>query len=170
VVGRSMASIRISPFGRRGKMAIRPFTPFPPPPLKFRTVGFPQYGFKQAVRGALRHLPMALTLPQWLFRRRTFCSVVGLASGGMRASVSTHLPSGPWLRRFFIVRWPHRLLWPHPSFCPLPPVSFFMPTAPQLTEVPQFTPPRLDSVPSPLLRWFPSADNESRAGLGLHPF
>ena len=53
-------------------MAIRPFTPFPPPPLKFRTAGFPNYGFKQAVRGALRHLPMALTRPQWLFRRRTF--------------------------------------------------------------------------------------------------
>ena len=46
MVGRSMASIRISPFGRCGKMAIRPFTPFPPPPLKFRKVGFPDYGLK----------------------------------------------------------------------------------------------------------------------------
>jgi hypothetical protein len=123
VVGRSMASIRFSPFERRGKMAIRPFTPFPPPPLKFRTAGFPQYGFKQAVRGTLRPLARALTLPQWLFRRGTFDSVVGLASGGMPASVSTRLPSGPWLRRGFIVRWPLRLLWPHPSFCRSPLVS-----------------------------------------------
>jgi len=169
-VGRSMASLYVSPFGRRGKMAIRPFTPFPPPPLKFRTAGFPQYGFKQAVSPALHSLAMALTGPQWLFRRRTFCSVVGPASGGIRASVATHLPSGPWLRRGFIVRWPLRLLWPHPSFCPSPPVSFFMPTAPQLTEVPQFTPPRLDSVPSPLLRWLPGVENEARAGLGLHLF
>ena len=30
---------------------------FPSPPLKFRTVGFPQYGFKLDVRRDLRHLP-----------------------------------------------------------------------------------------------------------------
>jgi len=47
VVGRSMTSRCISPFGRRGKLAIRPFTPFPPPPLRFRTAGFPQYGSKR---------------------------------------------------------------------------------------------------------------------------
>jgi hypothetical protein len=54
VVVRSMASICVSPFGRRGKMAIRPFTPFPPPPLKFRTAGFPQDGFKRAVSSDLQ--------------------------------------------------------------------------------------------------------------------
>ena len=27
---------------------------FPPPPLKFRTVGFPQYGFKREVHDDLR--------------------------------------------------------------------------------------------------------------------
>lgn len=37
---------------------------FPLPPLKFRTVGFPQYGFKRAVNGALRRLAATLTPAQ----------------------------------------------------------------------------------------------------------
>jgi hypothetical protein len=32
---------------------------FPLPPLKFRTVGFPQYGFKWTVNGDLRRHPKA---------------------------------------------------------------------------------------------------------------
>ena len=32
---------------------------FPLPPLKFRTVGFPQYGFKWTVNGDLRRQPEA---------------------------------------------------------------------------------------------------------------
>ena len=52
------------------------------------------------------------------------------------ASDTTRLPSGPWLRRGFIVRWPHRLLWPHPSFCRPPLVYFVMPAVPRPTEVP----------------------------------
>ena len=51
-------------------------------PLRFRTVGFPQYGSKQAVRSTLRHLAATLMPPQWLSRPWAFCSVVGLASGG----------------------------------------------------------------------------------------
>jgi hypothetical protein len=35
-------------------MATRPYNTFPPPSLKFRTVGFPQYGFKREVHGNLR--------------------------------------------------------------------------------------------------------------------
>ncbi len=55
---------RISPFGQRGKMAIRPFTPFPPPSLKFRTAGFPQYGVKRAVEA-----PPSFTLRAWTYSR-----------------------------------------------------------------------------------------------------
>jgi hypothetical protein len=32
---------------------------FPLPPLKFRTAGFPQYGFKWTVNGDLRRFPKA---------------------------------------------------------------------------------------------------------------
>jgi len=35
-------------------MGIRPCITFPRPPLKFRTAGFPQYGFKPVVGGNLR--------------------------------------------------------------------------------------------------------------------
>jgi hypothetical protein len=81
VAGRSMASIRFSPFELRGKMAIRPFTPFPPPPLKFRTAGFPQYGFKQAVSGDL-HCSRNLYAASVAMSPVRVCSVVGLAPGG----------------------------------------------------------------------------------------
>ena len=40
--------------GLRGKVGIRPCITFPQTPLKFRTAGFPQYGFKPAVGGHLR--------------------------------------------------------------------------------------------------------------------
>jgi hypothetical protein len=53
---------------------------FPLPPLKFRTVGFPQYGFKRAVSRALRLVAETLTRPQWRsplsafpFRNPSFC-------------------------------------------------------------------------------------------------
>jgi hypothetical protein len=63
------------PFRASSQMAIRPFTPSPPPPLKFRTAGFPQYGFKRAVSGDLhgpchlyaRSRPRAF-YPWWDFR------------------------------------------------------------------------------------------------------
>ena len=35
--------------------------PFPPPPLKFRTAGFPQYGFKQEFHVDLRREISAYT-------------------------------------------------------------------------------------------------------------
>ena len=81
MVGRSMASIRFSPFERRGKMAIRPFTPFPPPPLKFRTAGFPQYGFKQAVSSDLHGFRRLYAATVEISPERGH-SVVGLAPGG----------------------------------------------------------------------------------------
>jgi len=35
------------PFQASWQMVIRPSIPFPPPPLRFRTAGFPQYGSKR---------------------------------------------------------------------------------------------------------------------------
>jgi len=37
------------PFRASWQMVIRPSIPFPPPPLRFRTASFPQYGSKRAV-------------------------------------------------------------------------------------------------------------------------
>ena len=84
---------------------------FPPPTLKFRTAGFPQYGFKPALDRDLRacrtpvkrsariprvapHLyaaEVSMSAPEHLFRSRFPKSV-------LRASHSTHWPRGPWLR------------------------------------------------------------------------
>jgi hypothetical protein len=52
------------PFRASWQMAIRPFTPFPPPPLKFRTAGFPQYGFKRAFEAS-----PSPTLPARTYKR-----------------------------------------------------------------------------------------------------
>ena len=60
------------------------------------------------------------------------------------------------------VRQPLGLLWPHPSFWSSPPVCILIPSAAGEPEVPQFTLPGFDSVPPPLLRWLPRADDESK--------
>jgi hypothetical protein len=40
------------------------YIPVPPPPLKFRTAGFPQYGFKQEFWDDLRRIASAYTSQQ----------------------------------------------------------------------------------------------------------
>jgi hypothetical protein len=132
---------------------------FPLPPLKFRTAGFPQYGFKRAVSRALRHLfsgfdttTVEISSERVLFRSRTF------AQAARTASDTTHPPSGPWLRQ--------RLFCPPASSLTMATSELlsatagfrFMPTALRRTEVPQFTLPELDSVPPSLLRWLQDAD------------
>ncbi len=87
------------PFRASWQMAIRPFTPFPPPPLKFRTAGFPQY----RLQAGCQQRPSWLTplirchsrdLPgERLFRSRTF------VQAALTVSDTTHPPSGPWLRQ-----------------------------------------------------------------------
>ncbi|MEW6234818.1 MAG: hypothetical protein AB1656_05470 [Candidatus Omnitrophota bacterium] len=42
------------PFPASWQKVVRPCTPSPAPPLKFRTAGFPQYGFKLEFDGDLR--------------------------------------------------------------------------------------------------------------------
>lgn len=69
------------PFRASWQMVIRPCTPFPPPPLRFRTASFPQYGSKQVVNRDLRTAQrLAYTRPQSRSPRRAFCSVMGLSS------------------------------------------------------------------------------------------
>jgi hypothetical protein len=87
---------------------------FPPPSLKFRTAGFPQYGFKPALDRDLRtrrtpvkrsaRIPVSasylyavavsMSASERLFRSR-FPNPV------LRASHSTRWPRGPWLRNGF---------------------------------------------------------------------
>jgi len=64
---------------------------FSPPPLKFRTAGFPQYGFKWVVDGDLRRRTDLYALPAWLMSPvapRRMC-------GGDLSQ--THPSRGPWL-------------------------------------------------------------------------
>jgi hypothetical protein len=128
---------------------------FPPLSLKFRTAGFPQYGFKRAVSRALRRRPagfdaatvalssMRVLIPQWDVR-----------PAALMASEATHPPSGPWLRQ--------RLFCPPASWLTMATSEllaatvslWIIPTALRRPEGPQFTLSELDCVPSPLLRRF----------------
>jgi hypothetical protein len=131
---------RVSPFERRGKMAIRPFTPFPPPPLKFRTAGFPQYGFKRAVSSDL-HGPCHLYAATVAISPVSVCSVVGLSP--KRHSPSLTRPTRPVAlgsASGYSVRQPHRLLRPHPSLWSSAPAYGLYPARSRTPEVPQFTP------------------------------
>ena len=98
---------------------------FPRPPLKFRTAGFPQYGFKRAVNGALRHLAMTLTPSQWRSRPCAFCFRSPACAGRHpRLLTPPTRPVALGSASGCSVRRPHRLLWPHPSFCTPPPASW----------------------------------------------
>ena len=115
------------PFRASWQMAARPCLSFPPPPLKFRTVGFPQYGFKLACAAAIfpQQLPAVIVRHGTSVQTRLSASrSPGFRPGGTMPSlprtaspVALGSPSG------CAVRPTHRLLRPHPSFCPPPPVS-----------------------------------------------
>lgn len=132
---------------------------FPLPPLKFRTVGFPQYGFKRAVSRTLRPRSGALTRPQWSSRPSAFSfRSRACAQAAHTASDTTHPPSGPWLRQRFFCPPASSLTMATSELLPATAGFGFMPTALRRTEVPQFTLPELDSVPPSLLRWLQDAD------------
>ncbi len=97
---------------------------FPSSPLKFRTAGFPQYGFKAGVSaGAFpraaptcRALPVCILpscppLPAFLFSAlcRSSCALKHRHSSGYAA-----LPQGPSLRSGFCCPGPSTLMRPHP--------------------------------------------------------
>jgi hypothetical protein len=67
---------------------------FPPPPLKFRTVGFPQYGFKREVHGDLRATSQARAYTPRKGDPQTLWPLLAL----QRVVCHRPLPSrGPWL-------------------------------------------------------------------------
>jgi len=119
---RSAASIvsALSGFGANNHQTM---LSFPPPPLKFRTAGFPQYGFKRAVSSDLRgsrHLYAAtveISSVRVLFRSRACARRHSRLLTPLARPVALGSASG------CSVRQPRRLLWPHPSFCHSPPVS-----------------------------------------------
>ena len=90
---------------------------FPPPPLKFRTAGFPSTSFKA---GILRQ-----GLPSLLVCDRPSCSLVqtlfpALCQGlcclnHLRASGPSALPQGPSLRSGLFCPDPSTLIRPHPA-------------------------------------------------------
>src|SRR6266542_2994599 len=104
------------PFRASWQTVIRPFTSFPLPPLKFRTVGFPQYGFKPASgnghlrvrrRARLEAVTVGISFPGVL-------SVVGLATNRHRELLTTTAgPVALGSPAGCIVRPARRLLWPH---------------------------------------------------------
>ncbi len=132
------------------------------PPLKFRTVGFPQYGFKRAASHALRPLPGTLTGPPWRSLPGAFSfRSPACAQAARTASDTTHPPSGPWLRQRSCGPPASSLTMATSELLPATAGFGFMPTALRRTEVPQFTLPELDAVPPPLLRWFQDADRRA---------
>jgi len=88
---------------------------FPHPSLKFRTLGFPQYGFKPGVKHDLR--PEGLYVPQ-----AGVSSPVALP--GKRSDPIPRHPGPEALRseEGYVVPPPQTLLWPHPSHS-RPPVT-----------------------------------------------
>ena len=97
---------------------------FPPPPLKFRTAGFPQYGFKREVRAPTfaepktRLIPSASPGPCPLWPRRA----CGLLGGGRSPRRSR--PEALGSPAGYVVPPGRRLLRPHvPLSAPLPGLS-----------------------------------------------
>jgi hypothetical protein len=63
-------------------MATRPCNTFPPPSLKFRTVGFPQYGFKREVHSDLRRVELSTrTYTPCKCDPQTLLAITGIYSG-----------------------------------------------------------------------------------------
>jgi hypothetical protein len=97
-------------------MVIRPCLTFPPPPLKFRTAGFPQYGFKRSLGDDLhRRFHTGLYVASaaaglWVFIRSVRLRHPRLVRYKARP-VALGSPGGCSVRPALC------LLWPHPSFC-----------------------------------------------------
>ena len=159
---RPMTSNVYSPFGRRGKRSSGHTSCVPLPPLKFRTAGFPQYGFKRAVNCALRRPRAGFDAVTVAISARRVSSVVGLMSNRHVGLLTPHTrPVALGSASGCSVRQPLSLLWPHPSFWSSPPVSLLMPTVLRRPEVPQFNLSELDSVPPSLLRWLQDAERRA---------
>ena len=111
---------------------------FPPPPLKFRTAGFPQYGFKLAPATAT-FAPRAYRPPLRLLSECGVWSVVGLRQAAPHPSDRATSPVALGSPTGYSVRPAHRLLWPHPSLWPGAPAYGLFPARSPVPEIPQFT-------------------------------
>jgi hypothetical protein len=98
------------------RTGLRMMPTFPSPPLKFRTAGFPRYGFKAGISDAafpaqlVCHRPSCPLLPSCfpaLCQGRCACK-------HLRASGSPALPQGPSLRFGLCCPGPSSLIRPHP--------------------------------------------------------
>src|SRR5206468_2496822 len=100
---------------------------FPSSPLKFRTAGFPRYGFKAGVsggafpRGAISSHPAVCLLPSHsLWRHRAPRTESGRCAGSSAAvrAARAALPQGPSLRSGLCCPGPSPLNRPHPPHSP----------------------------------------------------
>src|SRR5215218_892087 len=153
------------PFRAAWQRVIRPSTSFPPPPLRFRTAGFPQYGSKRACQmspSAMRPRRV-IDILRPVRRSPTYCSVHWACAPSERAErrLRPTRPVALGSASGYAVHQPHRLLWPHPSFCTAPPVSY-MADGSRGPEGPHFYLPELDDVPPSILRWFQGVAYESK--------
>jgi len=93
---------------------------FPPPSLKFRTLGFPQYGFKRVFRPDLRPLLRTYT-------RLKLMSQASIAQRGIFLRHPLTQQSRPEALRYsagYVVPQNPTLLWPHPKLS-TPPTGLF---------------------------------------------
>src|SRR5205823_2368968 len=105
------------------RTGLRMMPTFPSSPLKFRTVSFPQYGFKADFQtvpfspsASLPH-PSSL-LPPFVLAAFSVSSPLGVGDAALlkhhHASGSSTLPQGPSLRCGFFCPTPSSLIRPHP--------------------------------------------------------
>src|SRR5258708_31723549 len=88
----------------------------PPPPLKFRTAGFPRYGFKAGnFKRGLPNTWFAIALRALCFHRDSLRCVKddALVNTSVRADAAA-LPQGPSLRSGLFCPGPSSLIRPHP--------------------------------------------------------
>ena len=142
-------------------MAIRSCTPSPLPPLKFRTAGFPQYGFKPAIRWQ----PSSTHADLYAAKVQA-SSVHSSPTGASAATCGLGSPvaqdqSGPEALRSpagYVVPPAQSLLRPHPrpsnpsaGLCIIRP-TFCPDESGRMRGIPRFTPRVPLSVPSPVPR------------------
>src|SRR5215469_12796477 len=106
------------------RTGLRMMPTFPSPPLKFRTAGFPQYGFKAGLSEGAFPARRPIVAPSWFAsllrapRFQTRLSPLGVGavvrlSAAIRATVVA-LPQGSSLRSGFFCPGPSTLNRPHP--------------------------------------------------------
>src|ERR1700676_4473536 len=99
------------------RTGLRMMPTFPSPPLKFRTAGFPQYGFKAGISD--KAFPKNPGLPSsFVPTAFTVYSLLGVRDDArfgtsVRADPPA-LPQGPSLRSGLCCPGPSSLSWPHP--------------------------------------------------------